>query len=348
MNLCDYGCDKEAKYFKKNGKKCCSSHHTKCIGWQQTREEENIKKFGVKNPAQLKSVREKMKKTCLIKYGAENPNQNKDVIEKRKKTNQERYGGNAPLNSDVIKKKAQTTLFEKYGVINPALTENGRNGFDEYINDVQRIESMKIRVKDTKKNRYGDENYANIDQHRKTIKEKYGVDNVSQIAYVKELKKKKSLKRYGVENVLQSDEIKKKIKKTNIERYGVENPSQNAEISQKGLSSSFKRKEYIFPSGRIEFVQGNEPIILDKLLNEEKINENDILVKRTDMPELWWEDFEGKNHRYYPDIFIPIMNRLIEVKSSWTNRNDEKIQDMITRKLKSANDAGYKIELIEV
>jgi len=55
---------------------------------------------------------------------------------------------------------------------------------------------------------------------KKTILEKYGVKNISQISEVKNKKIKKSLEKYGHINVFQSDEIKEKIKNTFILRYG--------------------------------------------------------------------------------------------------------------------------------
>ena len=55
---------------------------------------------------------------------------------------------------------------------------------------------------------------------KKTINEKYDVDNISQIDDVKRKKKDKALEKYGVENVAQSAEIIEKIKKTNLEKYG--------------------------------------------------------------------------------------------------------------------------------
>ena len=35
------------------------------------------------------------------------------------------------------------------------------------------------------------------------------------------------------------------------------------------------------------------------------------------MPAIWYE-MDNIKHRYYPDIFIPCENRIIEVKSTYT------------------------------
>jgi hypothetical protein len=36
------------------------------------------------------------------------------------------------------------------------------------------------------------------------------------------------------------------------------------------------------------------------------------------VPKIWYNDENGKQHRHYVDIFIPSQNRCIEVKLTWT------------------------------
>ena len=70
------------------------------------------------------------------------------------------------------------------------------------------------------------------------------------------------------------------------------------------------------PSGKIIKVQGYERYVLPNLLKER--NEQDVFHRRTDMPEIWYIGDDGKNHKYYPDFYIPKDNMIIEVKSTWT------------------------------
>ena len=56
-----------------------------------------------------------------------------------------------------------------------------------------------------------------------------------------EKRKKSMLEKYGVENPLQNKEIKEKIKKTNLEKYGVENPAQNKEVYEKVKQTNLKK-----------------------------------------------------------------------------------------------------------
>ena len=66
-----------------------------------------------------------------------------------------------------------------------------------------------------------------------TMKEKYGVENISQLQSTKDKKVQKSLEKYGVENVAQSKEVKDKMKETCLEKYGVVYASQAEEVAQK-------------------------------------------------------------------------------------------------------------------
>lgn len=82
---------------------------------------------------------------------------------------------------------------------------------------------------------------ANKLKARQTVKEKYGVDNISQLAPIKQQKKDTCLENYGVTNPLKSTELKEKRNNTNIEKYGVKNPSQNIEINAKRNNTFLKK-----------------------------------------------------------------------------------------------------------
>lgn len=171
---------------------------------------------------------------------------------------------------------------------------------------------------------------------KKTYIENYGVDNPSKSLEVKEKKKQTCLSNYGVETGLQTDNCKQAI----FNKFGVYNVMHHPEISE--LPQRYRWKKYTMPSGKIVNVQGYEPKALDDLL--QIYNENDIIIKRKDMPVLWYIlPNEDTLHRYYPDIFIPKDNLIIEVKSEYTykqyiTKNKAKEQSVIT--------AGYNYKLL--
>jgi hypothetical protein len=111
---------------------------------------------------------------------------------------------------------------------------------------------------------------------------------------------------------------------------------------EKIIKSSYKLKEYIFPSGKINKIQGYEHYALDELIKNEKIDELDIITGIKNVPTIWYNDESGKKHRHYVDIYISSQNRCIEIKSTWTA---EKHKHNIFLKQKSAQKLGYKYEI---
>jgi hypothetical protein len=98
--------------------------------------ETNLKKYGVKAPAQNKEVQEKIKQTCLSRFGVDNvfrdiekikeaviqkygkhPSQTEEVKQKTKLTCMEKYGVPVSTQSEEVKNKRARTNIEKYGNI---------------------------------------------------------------------------------------------------------------------------------------------------------------------------------------------------------------------------------------
>lgn len=75
-------------------------------------------------------------------------------------------------------------------------------------------------------------------RHRATVRERYGVDNVSQLAEVKERKKATSLTNYGSEHYLQSAEGKEAHRQVCQNKYGVDNVSALAEVKMRKARTS--------------------------------------------------------------------------------------------------------------
>ncbi|AEF56745.1 Hef [Campylobacter phage vB_CcoM-IBB_35] len=104
------------------------------------------------------------------------------------------------------------------------------------------------KIKSTKLERYGDANYNNIDKHKETIKEKYNVENISQIPEVNDKirntkantdyteinnkRKETNLNKYNAEYATQSEVVKNKTIETNLKKYGVISNSQTKEFKE--------------------------------------------------------------------------------------------------------------------
>jgi hypothetical protein len=87
------------------------------------------------------------------------------------------------------------------------------------------------------------------------------------------------------------------------------------------LNLSYKKKEYIFPSGKMIRIQGYEDMALDHLLDifdEDQIRTSlNTIEPKIPRIEYLFKHKQINNH-FYPDIFIPSINAIVEVKGEWT------------------------------
>ena len=113
---------------------------------------------------------------------------------------------------------------------------------------------------------------------------------------------------------------------------------QNSEIFQKTQLSAYTTKDYIFPSGKVVQVQGYEHRAIDMLLSSYQEDEIETSCGGN-VPTIDYE-FNGKR-KYYPDLYIPRKNKIIEVKSDYTYNSDKERVDI---KLRAALKQGYNIE----
>jgi len=311
-----------------------------------------LQKYGVKHVSQNLEIKNKIKTTNLKKIGVEYPMQSQGVKEKVKQTNLKKYGVENPAKSQEFKNKTKETNFKKLGVFHPSQTEEVKNkvkqtNLEKYGTEYTfQNENIKIKIKETHLQKLGVEYPTQSQEVRNKVKEtnlqKLGVEYPSQNQEIKQKTKETCLKKYGCEYTLQSEIVKNKTKETCLKNYGCEHHFQNVEIMEKNIKTSFRRKEYVFPSGKIEKVQGYEPFALDELIINEKIDESDIITGVQNVPEIWYNDANGKKHRYYVDIFIPSQNRCIEVKSEWTY--NQQINSVLLKE-NAVKELGYNYEM---
>jgi hypothetical protein len=148
------------------------------------------------------------------------------------------------------------------------------------------------------------------------------------------------IKKYGTTHFNKSQAGKNKFKDTCMTRYGVAAPMQHPEFKEKQSISGYRKKIYVFPSGKEIAYQGYENRYFDILL--ETYNESQLKFHE-DIPEFWYMDDLGVSHRYYPDVYIPKNNLIIEIKSTYTATADKRKNVM---KERSVKDAGYTYNIV--
>ena len=108
------------------------------------------------------------------------------------------------------------TTFNKYGTDNIFKTEYAKN-----------------KAKQTKKEKYGDENYVNPNKSKKTKEVRYGDSNYNNRGKSRDT----CLKRYGVTTYTQTGEYLSKYKQTCLEKYGVESHNQDKTVREKQVDT---------------------------------------------------------------------------------------------------------------
>lgn len=208
-------------------------------------------------------------------------------------------------------KTYKQTMLKKYGV---------ENGFQ--------LKEIKDISKETKKTKYNNENYNNRKKAKNTCIEKYGVENPQQVEEIKDRTNITNLEKYGFSSASKNIDVKEKTKKHNLDKwnstctlhsdlmkdkikdififkYGVDNPMKNYEIMKKSQVNSLKRKKYMNTN---LLYQGSYE--LDFLINYyNKVDiKNGISIKYI---------LNDNVKMYHSDFFIPSLNLIVEIKSSY-------------------------------
>ena len=209
-------------------------------------------------------------------------------------------------NNDNVKNKKKDTILDKFESVAAA------------------YENRRAKTKQTKLERYGDENYNNYEKIKQTNLKRYGVECTFQNEDVKtktkqtlieqygsvkdsynhriQKTKNTNLKRYGTEYVFQNEDVRAKSKQTCLERYGVENPSQSKDVKEKkkqtclknfGVECSFqnegvraKSKQTCLERYGVNYPMQNADILLKALYSKKQ----NIIKNRDDILDVNFEN----------------------------------------------------------
>lgn len=277
-------------------------------------------------------------------------------IEKSKATAMERFGADNAMKCPEVRAKQEAVVMEKYGVDNAAkcvtIKEKIKSAVKEIygVEHIMQLSEYRARASETCMERYGVANPAQAPEIKErtvaTNLERYGVEHAMMIPETRVKAMAAVQERFGVDNVSQVPEVQERMKATCLKRYGTEHPAQNPDVFEKGRIASAKKKEYTCPGGTVWMVQGYEPTALDELLatySEDDLKMGKAIVfPHNGKSFLTYTTEDGATHNYFPDIFIPRENRIIEVKSYWTYRLQG---GNVILKARAAIAAGYGYEI---
>lgn len=250
---------------------------------------------------------EKTRSKMMENHGTINPMEVPGALNKIKKNNREKYGVDFYTETEEFKEKVKATFLKKYGVHPTKLKET------------------QDKKRKTNKEKYGFEhaldNSGVKEKSRITNNLKYGGNSSMCSDETRNKSKETNRKNHGVDWYVQSGDFKKKFKQTMIANYGVEQVMHYTPSFEKSLNTSYKKKIFVFSSGRIEKIQGYEGFGLNELLDT-GYHEDVIVVSNKEIESytgtIWYLDSERKERKYYPDIYLLSENKIIEVKSKYT------------------------------
>lgn len=160
-------------------------------------------------------------------------------------------------------------------------------------------------------------NYFRYEKYKKTVKEKYGVNNVSELDFIKEKKSKTFFKNYGVDNIFKTHEFTDYVTNICIDRYGVKRKTNSELISKKRKEFSDEKWKEIHEKTRLTYQKrfdNGESVAQFKSKLESLIKESftdlDINIKEQ----------KYVNGRSY-DFQITNTNLLIEINGDYWHAN---------------------------
>ena len=241
------------------------------------------------------------------------------------------------------------TCMKIYGVPNPGMSEEIKNKIVATmvarlgVTHHMKLEKYVNAARETNMKNNGGVHNLNLTENREKATtaffEKYH-ETLGNVISIREKCEQTNMERLGVKYPLQSPQVQYRIQMNNLakydstvfitskagralmmKKYGVEYAMQHPEFLAKAMRTAFGTKTFIFPSGREELVQGYEPLALTQLLEEGvdgyDICEDEIVVGPEYVPLIPYHQ-DGKDRMYYPDIYIPSLQLLIEIKSTYT------------------------------
>jgi len=249
------------------------------------------------------------------------------------------------------------------------------------VENVFQLEGVKEKLKQTKLEKYGNENYNNPEKMLETKGEKYG-ENWGKEWYKNmsnEMKKNfgvshtlqskifldklniSNLKKYGVKWNMQNKNVRENFNKSIKEKYGVDNISQLESIKEKKKDTSLKNfgvthhlkdydlfQKHLIAQYKIKkykdtdlYYQGSYEYFFLEKMESLNLLEE---VSSGKSYEFYWE---GGAHTYHTDFFFRGEN--IEIKSGWTynkNGKDIDLENFNKTKWKSVINSGDKIKIL--
>ena len=200
-----------------------------------------LEKYGDENYTN----REKYHQTCLEKYGAKDMFSIDEIQNKIKINIKNKYNVDNISKLDEIKEKKRQTCLNNFGVNYGFNTELAKNNLR--IKYKKNKDEIIEKIKRSKLDKYGNENFVNPKKTKQTCFKKYGVDNVFKLEKLiqKRLKTFKSIAfKEKISKILSSQEVQNKINATKRKNnsFSTSKPEEESYLLLKEKYNDVKRQ----------------------------------------------------------------------------------------------------------
>jgi hypothetical protein len=171
--------------------------------------------------------------------------------EKKEQTCMKNHGVKYPAQSFTLREKQRLSMLETYGYSHnfssPKLIEENRNKTIARNREAPSFasEEVKVKIRKALKEKYGVEHVSQIEDVKRkkieSVREHYGVDHPLQCREIMARKEQTCLERFGTKFPSQSEDVQQSIRENNIKKYGVTNPTKTHSVQEKMQLTCFER-----------------------------------------------------------------------------------------------------------
>lgn len=264
----------------------------------ELREKTMMDRYGVKHALDSDQFKDKARQTCRENHGVDYPMQSAEVMAKSRATSQEHWGTDHPLQSEAY--------WEEYRIDHPQKPKPPR------YSDLSEEEQAAIqaerqeRRKKTILERYGVENLSQVPEFKAkaaaTTRARYGDSNFFRTDTFRERSIATNQERYGTDHPMQSDEVKEKTHQTTLERYGTPCALQNPEVHAKTIQTNIEKYGDAIPMHTDAVKQKIRDTLIERYGedNPSKIPEFQEKKRKT-CRELYGTDYYGQQSIEHPE-----------------------------------------------
>lgn len=237
-----------------------------------------------------------------------------------------------------IQKKRNKTNLEKYGVENVGQSQQAIDSRNETYRDPEKVKEIGRKIKATKLEMYGDENWVNLEKAKRTNMEKFGTEWSTMSDNYKEKRRKSTIRNAPEKEVMYDYEMIRELSENHTpkeiaNKLGYKSSSSVLSCYKKFGLDDYKRGYIrslyedniadLLTEWNIPFIRGSRKALDSKLELDFYIPDFNMAIE---FNGVYWHSDKYKHKNYHQQKFIDAHNsglKLLQVyEHNWINKNE--------------------------